>query len=133
VTADVFYKTVMEASGVTNSEQAKRVTAAVFHALRDRITQPESDQLFAQLPWELQTVWVTGERSERKPVKLHRQAFYNRVREKAGLSSAAEARAATLAVFSALKKQISPGEAGDVLAQLPKDLKEVWEEAKVSA
>jgi uncharacterized protein (DUF2267 family) len=39
MTTDVFYKTVMEASGVT---------AAVFHTLRDRITQPESDQLFAR-------------------------------------------------------------------------------------
>jgi uncharacterized protein (DUF2267 family) len=133
MTTDVFYKTVMDASGVTDRERATRATAAVFHALRDRITQPESDQLFAQLPWELQTVWVTGERSDRKPVKLHRQAFYNRVKQEAGLSSAAEARAATLAVFAALKKQISPGEAEDVLAQLPKDLKEVWQEAKVPA
>jgi uncharacterized protein (DUF2267 family) len=131
MTTEIFYRTVMETSGVSDPTRARRVTAAVFHALRDRITQPESDQLFAQLPWELQTVWVAGERSERKPVKLHRQAFYNRVKQEAGLSSAAEARAATLAVFSALKKQISPGEADDVLAQLPKDLKEVWEEAKV--
>jgi uncharacterized protein (DUF2267 family) len=35
----------------------------------------------------------------------------------------------TLAVFGALKAQLSPGEADDVLAQLPKDLKEVWVEA----
>jgi uncharacterized protein (DUF2267 family) len=35
----------------------------------------------------------------------------------------------TLAVFGALKKQLSPGEAGDVFDQLPKDLKEVWVEA----
>ena len=133
MTADVFYRTVMETSGVSDHERAKRVTAAVFHALRDRITQPESDQLFAQLPWELQAVWVIGESMDRKPVKMHRQAFYNRVRQEAGLASAAEARAATLAVFAALKKQISPGEADDVLAQLPKDLKEVWQEAKVPA
>lgn len=78
-------------------------------------------------------MWVTGERSDRKPVKLHRQAFYNRVKQEAGLSSAAEARAATLTVCAALKKQISPGEAEDVRAQLPKDLKEVWQEAKVPA
>jgi uncharacterized protein (DUF2267 family) len=32
-------------------------------------------------------------------------------------------------VFAALKVQLSPGEAGDILAQLPRDLKEVWEEA----
>jgi uncharacterized protein (DUF2267 family) len=35
-----------------------------------------------------------------------------------------------LAVFAALKEQISPGEAQDVMAQLPKDLKELWAEAQ---
>lgn len=133
MSADAFYRTVMETSGVRDREQAKRATAAVFHALRDRITLTESDQVFAQLPWELQMVWVMGERSDREPVKMHRQAFYERVRREAALASAAEAQAATLAVFAALKKQISAGEADDVLAQLPKDLKDVWLEAKVPA
>jgi uncharacterized protein (DUF2267 family) len=35
-----------------------------------------------------------------------------------------------LAVFAALKEQLSPGEARDVMAQLPKDLKELWDEAQ---
>jgi uncharacterized protein (DUF2267 family) len=39
----------------------------------------------------------------------------------------------TLAVFAALKEQLSPGEADDVYAQLPKDLKELWAEAQVEA
>ena len=34
-----------------------------------------------------------------------------------------------MAVFSALKTQLSEGEAEDVVAQLPKDLKELWVEA----
>jgi uncharacterized protein (DUF2267 family) len=37
----------------------------------------------------------------------------------------------TLAVFAALKEQLSPGEAEDVYAQLPKNLKELWAEAQV--
>jgi uncharacterized protein (DUF2267 family) len=37
----------------------------------------------------------------------------------------------TLAVFAALKAQLSPGEAEDVMAQLPKDLKEPWMEAQI--
>jgi uncharacterized protein (DUF2267 family) len=35
----------------------------------------------------------------------------------------------TLGVFAALKAQLSPGEAEDVMAQLPRDLKDVWEDA----
>ena len=31
--------------------------------------------------------------------------------------------------LAALKEQLSPGEADDVCAQLPRDLKEVWEDA----
>jgi uncharacterized protein (DUF2267 family) len=34
-----------------------------------------------------------------------------------------------VAVFSVLKAQLSEGETEDVLAQLPKDLKELWVEA----
>ncbi len=37
-----------------------------------------------------------------------------------------EGRRATLAVFGALKMQLSAGEADDVLAQLPRDLKLMW-------
>jgi hypothetical protein len=34
-----------------------------------------------------------------------------------------------IGVFAALKEQLSGGEADDVLAQLPRDLKDVWEDA----
>ena len=51
------------------------------------------------------------------------------MRREAGLASEREARQATHVVFGALKGQLSPGEADDILAQLPKDLKEVWEDA----
>jgi uncharacterized protein (DUF2267 family) len=60
---------------------------------------------------------------------MRRQAFYARVRREAGLASEREARLATAAVFAALKTQLSPGEADDILGQLPKDLKTVWEDA----
>lgn len=46
-----------------------------------------------------------------------------------GLNTTREARALTVAIFAALKAQVSPGEAKDVHAQLPKDLKVLWEEA----
>ena len=40
-----------------------------------------------------------------------------------------EARQVTIAVFAALKEQLSLGEADDIVGQLPKDLKRVWEGA----
>ena len=86
-------------------------------------------QAVAQLPGELKEVWNEGEKPERKPVKMHLAEFYERVSQEAGLTSTPKARWATLAVFGALKEQLSSGEANDVLAQLPKDLKETWMEA----
>jgi uncharacterized protein (DUF2267 family) len=60
---------------------------------------------------------------------MHRRDFYERVRREAGLKSVREARFLTIGVFAALKEQLSGGEADDVLAQLPRDLKDVWEDA----
>jgi uncharacterized protein (DUF2267 family) len=106
--------------------QARRATAAVLQALRDRLTPDEARQAAAQLPRELKAMWRQGDRADRRPLKLHRQEFYERVRRQADLASLRQAAVVTDAVFAALKDQISGGEADDILAQLPRDLKTVW-------
>lgn len=124
-----FYRRVIDETGQSDREAVKRGTGAVFQALRDRLTPQEAEQLAAQLPRDLKLVWQEGDVTGRKPLRLHRREFYERIRRQAGLASTREARFLTIGVFAALKAQISPGEADDVLAQLPKDLKEIWEEA----
>ena len=123
-----FYRTVIEETGQTNREAVKRGVAAVLGALRDRLTPEESRQAAAQLPRELKAVWLDGEVAGRKPVKMHRREFYKRVKKDAGLRSIDEARLFVIAVFAALKEQLSPGEVEDVQSQLPRDLKEIWED-----
>lgn len=129
--AEAFYRMVMDGMGDEDRPGAVRATAAVFQALRDRLTVREAEQLCAQLPMPLKPVWTAGERADRHPDKMHREEFFRRVATEARLSLG-EARLATLAVFSALTVQVSPGEADDVMAQLPRDLKELWIEAQVS-
>jgi uncharacterized protein (DUF2267 family) len=124
-----FYRKVIDETGQKNREAAKRGAAAVLRALRDRLTPEEADQAAAQLPRELRAIWEEGDTPDRAPVKMHRKEFYERVRRDAGLESAREARFLTLAVFAALKEQLSPGEGEDIRSQLPRDLKDVWEEA----
>lgn len=124
-----FYRRVTEETGQTSREAVKRGTAAVLRTLRDRLTPVEADQAAAQLPRQLKEIWMEGEASDRKPVKMHRKEFYERVRREAGLKNIRESRFLTIGVFAALKAQLSPGEADDILAQLPRDLKEVWEDA----
>lgn len=130
MTVEAFYRTVTRTSGVEDRETIKRGTAAVLQALRDRLTAEEADQVVAQLPFELKRRWEVGDESPRRPLKMHRDEFYERVRREAGLPTTREARWVVLAVFAALKEQLSPGEAEDVMAQLPRDLKEIWAEAQ---
>lgn len=129
MTAQSFFRRVLLEASRPSLDDAKRVTASVFHALRDRLTPDEADQAAAQLPKPLKALWWEGEPDGRRPVKMHRKEFYERVRQEAGLGSERETRQAIQAVFGALKEQLSPGEADDILTQLPKDLKPVWENA----
>jgi uncharacterized protein (DUF2267 family) len=132
MTAEEFYRRVMDTIGDEDRPGAVRATAAVFHALRDRLTPEEADQLCAQLPVALKVVWEEGEKSGRRPLKLHSEEFCRRVAKEAKAPDR-EGRRVTLAVFAALKEQLSPGEADDVLTQLPRDLKALWTEARLSA
>ena len=122
------YRRVVVEADLEDVENGKRATAAVLHTLRDRLTRAEGRQAVAQLPRELKTLWAASA-APPQPIRMHKALFYERVASEAGLPSLRAARAATFAVFGALKEQLSPGEAEDVCAQLPKDLKSVWEDA----
>jgi uncharacterized protein (DUF2267 family) len=121
-----FYRHVRERVDGLGLEETKQATAVVLRALRDRLTREEAEQVAAQLPGPLKEIWAAGDRPGRRPVKLRRDEFLQRIKHEAGLLSGAAARRLTEAVFSALRAQLSPGEAEDVLAQLPKDLKALW-------
>jgi uncharacterized protein (DUF2267 family) len=131
MTTQLFYRRVLESLGDQGDhELTRRATAAVLRALRDRLTPGEADQVMAQLPREIKEIWQDGDTPDRRPLKMHRDEFYERVRRETGVASRRDARWLTLAVFRALQQQLSPGEAADVLAQLPTDLKETWAEAQ---
>ena len=122
------YRRVVVEADLENVESGKRATAAVLHTLRDRLTRGEGRQAVAQLPRELKTLWAPTA-APPQPVKMHKALFYERVASEAALPTVRTARVVTNAVFAALKEQLSPGEADDVCAQLPRDLKSVWEDA----
>jgi uncharacterized protein (DUF2267 family) len=124
--ARAFYRLVRERVNGLGIEESKRVTAVVLRALRDRLTREEAEQVAAQLPRPLKEIWSLGDRPGRRPLKLRRDEFLQRVKHEAGLLSGEAARRLTEAVFAALKTQLSPGEAEDVAAQLPRDLRALW-------
>ncbi len=62
MTTGVFLRTVQPKTGQIDREEARRATAAVFHALRDRLTPVEAEQLAAQLPRPLETLHLAHEK-----------------------------------------------------------------------
>ena len=110
-------------------DEARRATAAVLHALRDRLTPREAEQAAAQLPQELKDLWRAGSPTGWPPIKMHRREFLERVKSEGDLADLRTAERVIDAVFAALKEQLSDGESDDILAQLPEDLKRVWRRA----
>jgi len=109
--------------------KSRQATAVVLRALRDRLTPEEGEQAVAQLPRELKALWRGGAPRPPRPLKLRRRQFVERVKREAGLPSNRRAEIVVDAVFGELKAQLSPGEADDIEAQLPRDLKNVWAHA----
>jgi uncharacterized protein (DUF2267 family) len=124
--ARLLYSRVGVEADIESLEESRQATAAVLRALRDRLTPEEADQAVAQLPRELKGLWSSGPPPARQPVKLRRREFLERVRLDGGLRSLTQAEMVTDAVFAGLKEQLSPGEADDIVAQLPGDLKTLW-------
>ncbi len=120
------YSRVGVETGLETLDEARAATAAVLHALRDRLTPREAQQAAAQLPRGLKEVWRAGSTTAWPPIKMHRHDFLERVKAEAGLGDLATTERAVVAVFAALKEQLSDGESDDILAQLPRDLKRVW-------
>ena len=99
---------------------------AVLCALERRILPEEAKDLEAQLPAKLRE--LIGRCDTHAGVRRHtidRPEFVGMVAEELGIPLG-QAEHLTLAVFHALRAQVSDGEASQVEAQLPADLRELW-------
>lgn len=112
----------------SDRHDAYRILRAVLHALRDRISVDEAAQLGAQLPELLRGIYYAEWDPSRTPMSGDARAFLDRVSGEAGLSGDTEAAYATRVVMRILRRHVSAGEIEDVLAQLPRDLRAMFEE-----
>lgn len=119
-----FFTRVQEYSGIQDREKCKELCRIVFDLLSKRLTEDESRDLWAQLPSELKSMW--NYEHEGKVLKIHRDEFIDMVKRNGNFENTEAAELATRGVFRALKEQISIGESGDVTAQLPEDMKDLW-------
>jgi uncharacterized protein (DUF2267 family) len=115
-----FTTAVAQRAGVP-FEAAEDLERAVLRVLARRISGGEARDLAAQLPAPLQASLIPPDEPAHA---FDLEEFVRRVMGDAGVP-AEQARAAVAAVFATLRDAVTPGEFEDVLAQLPKEYREV--------
>jgi uncharacterized protein (DUF2267 family) len=131
---NLFLKELAEELGnKKDTERAGRILRAVFSTLRNHITPEESFQLMSQLPMALKSVYVTGWSPAKEPVgKIKsKHDFITEVITEDGRASqkdfprSTDGENAVKAVFRTLKNYVSYGEFEDIMAVMPKEIKEL--------
>ncbi|HEY8970326.1 MAG TPA: DUF2267 domain-containing protein [Puia sp.] len=115
-----------------NTDEAYRVTVAVFHTLREMLMPEESLHLIAQLPLLVKALYVHGWTMHKEPRIKTMPDFIARLRSAAGRSAEADflddndAKEKAQAVLKVVKMYVTPGETEDILSQVPPELLELW-------
>jgi uncharacterized protein (DUF2267 family) len=119
-------KELRDNADLADEAEALGVLRSVLHQLRDRLTPEEAIELGAQLPTIVRGIYYEGWRPSRTPEKVRtKQKFLDEVMIKM-LPRRVEPEAAVKDVFALIAHHCDPGEVGDVIAQLPADIKELW-------
>ena len=121
------FMTYLRRVGSISEELAEKAAVAVLCSLERRIHPDEAKDLEAQLPAKLRDlVRRCDTHAGIRPHKIDRPEFVAMVAEELGVP-ADRAERLILAVFHALRAQVSEGEARQVEGQLPPDLRSLWE------
>lgn len=124
--AQEWLKELRDNADLADENEALSVLRSVLHQLRDRLTPEEAIELGAQLPVIIRGVYYDGWRPSRTPEKVRsRQKFLDEVLMKM-LPRRVDPEAAVKDVFALVAHHCDPGEVGDVIDQLPAEIKELW-------
>lgn len=113
---DQFVERVADRTGTDGDDALVRVRAVVT-ALREAASEDEVEDARSQLPDEFDLVFGGGE-------FVTADEFAERVRQRAGLATAEQARDVALAVVETLGERLSEGEAADLGTYLPGEFRE---------
>ncbi|MGM0377598.1 MAG: DUF2267 domain-containing protein [Bacteroidota bacterium] len=110
------------------------ILRAVLHAFRERLTIPESFNLLSQLPMFMKAIYVEGWKYSERPEKFDKKEFLEEIKRHQDQLGENEfpwkesTEEIVKTVINDLRTFISKGEIDDILAQLPDDFKELFEE-----
>ena len=127
-TSNRWVKDLQTTLGWDDRRHAYTAFVAVLHALRDRLPVQEAVHLGAQLPMILSGAYYSGWRPSTTPRRFEdRQGFLDRVAEELHVSvPGADVEHATRSVFDVLARHVTAGELQDVVALLPRELRDLW-------
>jgi uncharacterized protein (DUF2267 family) len=119
-------KELRDNADLADEAEALSVLRSVLHQLRDRLTPAEAIELGAQLPVIVRGIYYEGWRPSQTPEKVRsKQKFLDEVMIKM-LPRRLDPEIAVKDVFALIAHHCDPGEVGDVIGQLPADIKELW-------
>ena len=119
-----FVNEVAESAGVSRDE-AESLVRATLRTLAERLSGGEAEDLRAQLPRQLQAELIPPQEEAQG---FGVEEFVQKVAARSGIDEA-DAGAGVVAVLSVIRDAVTPGEFGDVLAQLGRDFAELVEAA----
>ena len=126
MTDQEFWKRLSDYLAIEDKDRVHFIGEKVLEMLGCRLTYEEAEDMKAQLPSGLKQIW---NRCPARP-KWHREELLAAIREQCGFENNIDAEHAIRAVFATLQEGVTPGEADDVEAQLPKGVKEMWASAR---
>ena len=119
-------KELCDSGDLAEMDDALAVLRAVLHQLRDRLTLEEAVDLAAQLPIVVRGIYYEGWQPSKVPVKIKKRKEFVEDVNTRPLPNSLPAEWAVRDVFALLAHHCDPGEISDVIAQLPRELKELW-------
>ena len=126
-------KELRDNAGLEDEATALSVMRIVLHQVRDRLSAEEAVDLAAQLPIIVRGLYFEGWRPGQSPQKVHtKQKFLDQVTLQL-LPRQIPPEPAVRAVLAVLAHHCDPGEIGDVIGQMPSELKELWPAGAVAS
>ena len=119
-----FVHEVADRTGVSRDD-AEFLVRATLRTLAERLSGGEAEDLRAQLPKQLQAELIPPQEEAQG---FDVEEFARRVAARSGIDEA-DAGAGVVAVLSVIRDAVTPGEFGDVLAQLGRDFADLVETA----
>jgi len=130
-----FLEKVMKRSSIPDIYDARDITIVVLRSLRDlmstdaaeRTAEEFDDEKIARL-WKDDNPIVAALAKLRPPLNIDTETFLRRIRQEGGVPKNVAPEAAVIAVFSAIREEMSSERIDEIAQFLPDGLKVMWEQ-----